>query len=117
MGAQLLQPGGELVNLPTFPGNHVCRRPVGEVLVAQLRLRTSQQPLGLFDRLLQTGSLRLDVNQPSSTQTPLRDTETDEPLAAVFNVGAGLVQYTTFHEEPQMSEGQELALVYMVTRM
>ncbi len=63
------------------------------------------------------GWQRLDVEQPPSTQTPLRDTETDEPLAVAFTVGAGLVQYTTFHEEPQTSEGQELALVYMITRM
>jgi len=63
------------------------------------------------------GWQRLDVDQPQSTQTPLRDTETDEPLTVAFTVGAGLVQYTTFHEEPQTSEGQELALVYMITRM
>ena len=63
------------------------------------------------------GWQRLEKDQPQSTLTPLRDVENDEPLVVVFNVGGGVVQYTTFHEEPQMSEGQELALTYLVTRM
>jgi hypothetical protein len=64
-----------------------------------------------------SGWQRLAVNQPPGTQAMLRDVETNEPSAVTFNRGAGVVKYTTFHVEAQVSEAEEAALVYMISRM
>ena len=63
------------------------------------------------------GWQRLEVNQPSGTQAMLRDVETNEPSAVTFNRGAGVVKYSTFHVEAQVSEAEEAALVCMISRM
>lgn len=63
------------------------------------------------------GWQRLAVNQPPGTLPLLRDVATNEPGAVTFQRGAGVVKYTTFHVEAQVSEAEETALVYMISRM
>ncbi len=63
------------------------------------------------------GWRRLSKNQPATTFTLLRDSESQEPSIVTFFHGSGFVGYTTFHDEAQMNDGMTYSLIFFITRM